>query len=40
MNEVVEYNRTHDDKIELIQDLHYRNIDGKLGLNEIIIYRN
>lgn len=40
MKDVVEYNEIHDDKIELIQDLHYRNINGKLGLNEIIIYRN
>ena len=41
MDEVVKYNKNHKDSpIELIQDLHYRSIKGKLGLNEILIYRN
>ena len=41
MDEVVEYNKINEDSpIELIQDLHYRTVNGKLGLNEILIYRN
>lgn len=40
LNEVVEYNKIHAEPIELIQDLHYRNIKGHLGLNEILVYRS
>lgn len=40
MNEIVLYNDTHDDKIELKEQLHYRTVNGKLGLNEILVYRN
>ena len=34
------YNKNIDKPIELIQDLHYRVINGQLGLNEILIYKN
>lgn len=40
MGLVDQYNSYNTEPIELIQDLHYRNVNGKLGLNEIIIYRN
>lgn len=40
MDDVVLYNRTHEKPIELIQDLHYRKVNGKLGLNETVVYRS
>lgn len=38
LSKVVEYNKQTGDKLELIQDLHYRNVDGQLGLNETLYY--
>lgn len=40
MDDVVLYNKVHEKPIELIQDLHYRTVNGKLGLNETVIYRS
>lgn len=39
LNLVTEYNKKYpESRVELIQDLHYRNVNGKLGLNETLYY--
>jgi virulence-associated protein VapD len=37
---VDEYNKNHEDKVELLEHLHYRELKGKLYLNEILIYKS
>lgn len=35
------YNIIHpDDKINIVEDLHYRRVNGKLALNELVVYYN